>query len=108
MHRAKRIISLLLCFLMVLGYIQPIAVFAADGGEGGLKISSPSDGGTINGFETIRIKWNKYSGADHYWITIKDESTGEKLIDEQCSGTSYQFILMTIFLLKMAMNIKFM
>lgn len=76
----NRFISGFLSFIMVvsvvLGVLSPVEVSAAGGGACGFQISSPSDGGTINGYDTVKIKWNKYSGADHYWITIKDEKTG--------------------------------
>ena len=92
--RKNRFISGLLSFVMmftlVMQVLPPVTVHAADGGTGGLKISSPSDGATINGFETIKIKWDKHSDADHYWITVKDEETGDKLINEEYSGTTYR------------------
>lgn len=92
--RKNRFISGLLSFVMmftlVIQMLPPIEVSAADGGEGGLGITSPSDGDTINGFETVRIKWDKYSSADHYWITIKDEKTGDKPVNEEYSGTTYR------------------
>ena len=76
--------------ITVLGVLPPVEVSAAGGGACGFQISSPSDGGTINGYDTVKIKWNKYSGADHYWITIKDEKTGVTLVNEEYSGTTYR------------------
>lgn len=88
----NRIISGLLSFIMmftvVVGIIPPIEVHAADGGGNGLDISSPSDGDTINGFETIKIQWNKYNGADHYVLVIKDNTTGEKVFEDELSSST--------------------
>ena len=81
----NRVLSFVIVLTMVLGIVPPIEVSAADGGTGGLKISSPSDGATINGFETVKIKWNRYSGADHYLLVIKDETTGRKVFEEDVS-----------------------
>lgn len=90
--RKNKCVSMLLAVVMVMtmvfGIIPPIEVHAADGGTGGLKISSPSDGATINGFETIKIKWNRYTGADHYLLVVKDETTGQKVFEEEVSYSS--------------------
>ncbi len=79
------LLSFVMMFTLVMQVLPPVMVHAADGGTGGLKISSPSDGATINGFETVKIKWNRYSGADHYLLVVKDETTGQKVFEEEVS-----------------------
>lgn len=90
--RKNKFISVFLSFVMVLTLVlqvlPPIKVHAADGGEGGLEITAPSDGDTINGFDTVKIKWNKYSGVDHYILVIKDNTTGEKIFEEELGSST--------------------
>lgn len=89
----KKSLSMILVVMLiatVFGILLSVKVSAADGGACEVQISSPSDGGTINGYDTVKIKWNKYSGADHYWITIKDEKTGVTAVNEEYSGNTYR------------------
>ena len=86
------ILSIALIFTLVFQIFPQVEVHAIsseEGGDGNLTIKSPSHGDEINGFEDVKIKWNRVSGADHYWITVKDNVTGAKPINEECSSTSY-------------------
>lgn len=93
----NRLISGVLSFVMVLtavlGILPPIEVSAIspeEGGEGNLYISSPSHDDEINGYEDIKIKWNKVSGAHHYWLTVKDTVKGTNLFNKSVgTSTSY-------------------
>ena len=99
----KKSLSFLLAMIMVLSVFTTlfsVSVSAADGGEGNLSITSPSDNGEVNGDEDIKIKWSRVSGADHYHLTIKDTVTGEKPFDEHVSGTSKTIKANTVFLVE--------
>ena len=86
----NRFISLFLAMIMICSILPPVDVQAADGGTGGLKISAPSDNGTVNGLETVKIKWNKYSGAEHYYVVVKDMTANRNIVEEdEYTGTTY-------------------
>lgn len=97
--RKNRVLSGFLSFVMVLtvvlGILPPIEVHAIsseEGGDGNLYISSPSHDDEINGYEDVKIKWNKVSGAHHYWLTVKDTVKGTNLFNKSVgTSTSYTF-----------------
>ncbi len=94
---ARTALCLVLSFVMAFGTlfteIAPMAVFAAEnnGGEGGFRISSPSNGSTVNGMADTTVRWNRYSGTDHYYIVVKDVVNGKTELEEEVSSskTSY-------------------
>jgi len=97
--RKNRLMSFILANIMVLtmifGIIPPLEVHAIspeEGGDGNLYISSPSQDDDINGYEDITIRWNRVSGAHHYWLTVKDTVKGTNLFNKNVgTKTSYTF-----------------
>ena len=90
----NKITSLVLASVMLLtliaGILPRTPIYAADGGTGGLQISSPKDGGEVNGYETIRVSWNKYTGVDHYILIVKDQNTNKEVFRDEDVGSSTQ------------------
>lgn len=88
----NKITSLVLASVMLLtliaGILPRTPIYAADGGTGGLQISSPKDGGEVNGYETIRVSWNKYTGVDHYILIVKDQNTNKEVFRDEDVGSS--------------------
>ncbi len=63
----------------------PIEVSAASN----FSITSPSDDYTFDYEKMLTIKWTSYSGADHYWLTVKNMDTGETEYNRAVNSTSY-------------------
>lgn len=72
----NRFWGFILVVALIIGIMPPIKINAAfpneEGCEGNLYISNPLHDDEINGYEDVKIKWNKVSGAHHYWLTIVD------------------------------------
>ena len=92
MKTKGRLLSLILAFLMfasVLSVLPPLEVGAASD----FSITSPSDGRTLASGTMLKITWTSYSGADHYWLTVKNTDTGKTEINCALSETSYSLML---------------
>lgn len=89
------LLSLLMVLLLVIEVFPPIEIHAIspeEGGKGNLYISSPSHDDEINGYEDVKIRWNKVSGAHHYWLTVKDTAKNTNLFNKSVgTKTSYTF-----------------
>ena len=83
------ILASIMIWTLIMGVLPPATVYAADGGTGGLQISSPQDGSEVNGYETIKVTWNKYTGVDHYILIVKDQNTNKEVFrDEDVSSST--------------------
>ena len=83
----KRLIAVFLSVMMMVTAL-PLTAFPVSAASD-FSITSPSDDYTFDYEKMLTIKWTSYSGADHYWLTVKNMDTGETEYNRAVNSTSY-------------------
>ena len=87
MKTKNRVLSLFLAVLMFVTAL-PLTTLQVSAASD-FSITSPSDDYTFDYEKMLTIKWTSYSGADHYWLTVKNTDTGETEYNGVVNSTSY-------------------
>jgi len=83
----KRLIAVVLAVVMMVTALPSTAIPVSAASD--FSITSPSDDYTFDYEKMLTIKWTSYSGADHYWLTVKNMDTGETEYNRAVNSTSY-------------------